>query len=76
VQRSGRRNQDASANCWTKMSKASIEGLRQAFLDPGSRIRLNEDLPPEGTEEHGELLALTWEGEAFSMALLCVSTRT
>jgi energy-coupling factor transporter ATP-binding protein EcfA2 len=44
------------------MSEVSIEGLRQAFLDPGSRIRLN---PTEGElepEEHAELVALTWEG--------------
>jgi hypothetical protein len=36
---------DRSATCWIKMSEVSIEGLRQAFLDPGSRIRLN---PKEG----------------------------
>jgi hypothetical protein len=44
------------------MSEFSIEGLRQAFLDPGSRIRLN---PKEGKlepEEHAELVALAWEG--------------
>jgi DNA repair ATPase RecN len=53
---------DRSATCWIKMSEVSIEGLRQAFLDPGSRIRLN---PTEGElepEEHAELVALTWEG--------------
>jgi DNA repair ATPase RecN len=51
-----------SATCWIKMSDVSIEGLRQAFLDPGSRIRLN---PKEGKlepEEHAELVALAWEG--------------
>jgi DNA repair ATPase RecN len=51
-----------SASCWIKMSEVSIEGLRQAFLDPGSRIRLN---PKEGKlepEEHAELVALAWEG--------------
>ena len=26
-----------SATCWIKMSSVGIEGLRQAFLDPGSR---------------------------------------
>ena len=54
--------EDASATCWIKMSEISIEGLRQAFLDPGSRIRLN---PREGKiepEEHAELVALAWEG--------------
>ncbi|RPH56876.1 PHP domain-containing protein, partial [bacterium] len=53
---------DRSATCWIKMSEVSVEGLRQAFLDPGSRIRLN---PKEGRlepEEHAELTALTWEG--------------
>jgi DNA repair ATPase RecN len=54
--------EDPFASCWIKMSEVSIEGLRQAFLDPGSRIRLNADLPSESTEEHGELLAMTWEG--------------
>ena len=51
-----------SATCWIKMSEVSIEGLRQAFLDPGSRIRLN---PQEGelkTQEHAELVAIAWEG--------------
>ncbi|MGH8566611.1 MAG: AAA family ATPase, partial [Gammaproteobacteria bacterium] len=53
---------DRSATCWIKMSEVSVEGLRQAFLDPGSRIRPN---PKEGRlepEEHAELVALTWEG--------------
>ena len=50
-----------SATCWIKMSSVGIEGLRQAFLDPGSRIRLN---PKEGElerEEHTVLLAIRWE---------------
>jgi len=53
---------DRSATCWIKMSEVSIEGLRQAFLDPGSRIRIN---PKEGKlepEEHAELVSLAWEG--------------
>ncbi len=44
------------------MSELSIEGLRQAFLDPESRIRLN---PKEGDlepEEHAALVSLAWEG--------------
>ena len=52
---------DRSATCWIKMSEVTIEGLRQAFLDPGSRIRN----PKEGKlepEEHAELVALAWEG--------------
>jgi len=53
---------DPSSTCSIKMSAVSVEGLRQAFLDPGSRIRLN---PEEGRlepEEHAELVALAWEG--------------
>ena len=48
-----------SATCWIKMSEVSLEGLRQAFLDPGSRIRLNSDPEPEG---HAELVSLAWKG--------------
>lgn len=53
---------DKSATCSIKMSEVSIMGLRQAFLDPGSRISLN---PKEGAgepEEHAELLAMAWTG--------------
>ena len=50
---------DPSASCWIKMSQVTIEGLRQAFLDPDSRIRLNSDPEPE---EHAELWTLEWEG--------------
>ena len=48
-----------SATCWIKMSGVTIEGLRQAFLDPDSRIRLNSDPEPEA---HAELVSLCWEG--------------
>ena len=48
-----------SATCRIKMSEISVEGLRQAFLDPGSRIRLS----PQGeSEKHAELVAIAWEG--------------
>ena len=53
---------DRSATCWIKMSDVSIEGLRQAFLDPGSRIRLNPKSGQIEPEEHSELVALAWEG--------------
>ena len=53
---------DRSATCWIKMSNVSIEGLRQAFLDPGSRIRLNPKQGKLEPEEHAELVALAWEG--------------
>ena len=48
-----------AASCFIKMSNVSIEALRQAFLDPESRIRLNSDPKPE---PHAEFLAVTWEG--------------
>jgi len=47
------------ASCFIKMSNVSVEALRQAFLDPGSRIRLNSDPQPE---PHAEFLAVTWQG--------------
>ncbi|MCG3192275.1 MAG: phosphoesterase [Thermoanaerobaculia bacterium] len=48
-----------AASCWIKMSEISIEGLRQAFLDPSSRIRLASD---GEWERHAELLTIAWEG--------------
>ena len=50
---------DSSATTWIKMSEVGVEGLRQAFLDPGSRIRLNSDPEPQ---DHAELVTLGWEG--------------
>ena len=47
------------ASCFIKMSKVSIEGFRQAFLDPESRIRLHSDPEPE---PHAEFLTMIWEG--------------
>lgn len=44
---------------WIKASEMSVEGLRQAFLDPESRIRLPSDPVPE---PHTEFLAVAWEG--------------
>ena len=52
---------DHSATCWIKMSEVTIEGLRQAFLDPGSRIRN----PKEGKlepEEHARARSARLEG--------------
>ena len=48
-----------SATCWIKMSEIGIEGLRQAFLDPGSRIRLHSDPKPE---DHAEFVSMSWQG--------------
>jgi energy-coupling factor transporter ATP-binding protein EcfA2 len=45
------------------MSDVSAEALRQAFLDPQSRIRPNSDPQPE---PHAEFLAVTWEGGFLS----------
>ncbi len=47
------------ASCWIKMSNVTLEGLRQAFLDPISRIRLSNDPLPE---EHTEFVAMAWQG--------------
>ncbi len=47
------------STCWIKMSEVSIQGLRQAFLDPSSRIRLASDPVPE---DHSEFVALSWQG--------------
>jgi predicted metal-dependent phosphoesterase TrpH len=54
--------EDRTASCWIKMSRLSIEGLRQAFLDPGSRIRLNPKTGNLEPEEHAELVELSWQG--------------
>ena len=51
--------EDTGATTWIKMSAITLDGLRQAFLDPGSRIRLNSDTAPE---MHSELVRLSWEG--------------
>lgn len=50
---------DLSATCWIKMSHPSLEALRQAFLDPVSRIRLSSD---PALEEHAEIIEVAWEG--------------
>ena len=65
--------EDPGTSCWIKMSEVTIEGLRQAFLDPDSRIRLNSDPEPE---DHAELLTLSWEGSRFLDGVATTSTRT
>jgi DNA repair ATPase RecN len=47
------------AACFIKMSEISVQGLRQALLDPESRIRLKSDLVPE---QHTEFVAISWQG--------------
>lgn len=54
--------EDPSATCWIKMQEVSIDGLRQAFLDPGSRIRLNSKEKIYTPDEHVEIVAIGWEG--------------
>ncbi|MEB2283602.1 MAG: phosphoesterase [Polyangiaceae bacterium UTPRO1] len=49
----------ATSTCWVKMTEPSLEGLRQAFLDPVSRIRLASDPVPEA---HAEFVGLAWQG--------------
>jgi len=48
-----------AASCWVKMSEVTVEALRQAFLDPESRVRLASDPTPE---DHTEFIAIGWEG--------------
>ena len=54
------------ATCWIKMDKPSIEGLRQAFLDGESRIRLNSQKP---NDEHSKLLNLKIQSSFFQEGL-------
>lgn len=44
---------------WIKTTELTLDGLRQAILDPGSRIRLASDPAPE---QHTEFVALGWQG--------------
>jgi len=48
-----------SVSSWIKMSEVTLEGLRQAFLEPETRIRLNSEPTPE---EHAEIVAIAWTG--------------
>ena len=41
------------------MSEVSIEGFRQAFLEPESRVRLASDPEPD---DHTEIVGIAWEG--------------
>jgi hypothetical protein len=50
---------ESGSTCLIKMSKISVEALRQAFLDSESRIRLNGDPQPV---PHSEFLGMAWEG--------------
>lgn len=50
---------------WIKMSEPSIEALRQAFLDPGSRIRQRQEQPNPTIVRHDRIESLSIEGVAF-----------
>jgi len=50
---------DPSSTTLIKMSELSVEALRQAFLDPTSRIRLNSDPVPA---RHTQFTRIAWEG--------------
>ncbi|MEI6259341.1 MAG: phosphoesterase [Deltaproteobacteria bacterium] len=52
----------SGASCWIKMSRISVGGLHQAFLDHESRIRLNSDPEPE---DHTEFVAVAWQSGGF-----------
>jgi hypothetical protein len=59
-----------SHSTWIKMSEVSLSGLRQAFLDPESRIRLATDPPPI---ERTEITAVRWDGGFLDGAILHLS---
>ncbi len=54
---------------WIKMSEPSIESLRQAFLDPSSRIRLPEDVAtdmhPDDLNNYPYIKSIKIEGAEF-----------
>jgi len=50
---------EAAASTFIKMDTPTIEGIRQAFLDPASRIRLASDSTPT---DHAYFEAISWEG--------------
>lgn len=43
---------------WIKMQRPGVQGLRQAFLDPESRIVLED---PHGRRSSGEIVSVGWE---------------
>ncbi|MGV6492276.1 TrlF family AAA-like ATPase [Stenotrophomonas rhizophila] len=55
-----------SSTTLIRMDRPTIEGLRQAFLDHESRIRLHSDLIPDG---HPEILGLEIVSERFLKGL-------
>ncbi|WP_037450509.1 TrlF family AAA-like ATPase [Sinorhizobium fredii] len=60
-------NAIGSKYTWIKMSKPSIEALRQAFLDHDSRIRRGDDFPdrPELGHTHPSIMSIKVRGAKF-----------
>jgi DNA repair ATPase RecN len=58
------------STCFVRMSDVSVEGLRQAFLDPESRVRLSTD---PAIRPHNEVEAITWEGGFLDKASIHLS---
>ncbi|MXW67053.1 MAG: AAA family ATPase [Gemmatimonadales bacterium] len=50
-----------STTCFIKMSTVGIEGLRQAFLDPDSRVRLSPEGGAPVSDDHAVLQDLSWD---------------
>jgi hypothetical protein len=48
-----------SASTWIKMDHVGVQGLRQAFLDPGSRISFED---PAALRKGSHLLGVSWDG--------------
>jgi ABC-type lipoprotein export system ATPase subunit len=53
---------EVGKSCRIKMTRPTLEGLRQAFLDPDSRVRLASQPKPE---DHIEFLSMAWESAGF-----------
>jgi len=51
-------DQIGTQSVWVKMQRPGVEGLRQAFLDPESRIAFED---PNGQRSAGELVSVSWE---------------
>lgn len=61
---SGTKNCIGSRHTWIKMSKPSIEALRQAFLDHESRIRFGSD-SPDSKCQFTKIRSLSVQGTSF-----------
>lgn len=49
---------------WLKMSKPSIEAMRQAFLDPSSRVKVLGDRPSD-SQKHPRICSISVRGAKF-----------